>query len=164
MAWRIEPFRPEREDQILALILPIQQREFGVPITAEDQPDLRRIPEVYQSHRGQFWVGLEGEEVVGTIALIDFGSGGAIRKMFLRADQRGSGLAQALLDRLIRHAREQGMRHLHLGTLAQMHAAHRFYERNGFRAVAPEALPVDFPRMAVDNRFYALDLNDGDAR
>ena len=155
---QIHPFTPGLEDRILGLILPIQQEEFGVPITAEDQPDLRRIPEVYQSGRGGFWVGMSGDEVVGTIALLDYGGGGALRKMFLRADQRGSGLAQSLLDTLIAHARAGGMPRIVLGTLAQMRAAHRFYERNGFVAVAPEQLPEGFPRMAVDNRFYLLEL------
>jgi GNAT superfamily N-acetyltransferase len=158
MSWRIEPFTPGLEARILALILPIQQQEFGVPITAEDQPDLMKIPEVYQARGGGFWVGMQGDEVVGTLGLIDFGNGGALRKMFLRADQRGSGLAQGLLDTLIAHAKAGGLPRLALGTLAQMEAAHRFYEKNGFLPVAPEGLPEGFPRMPVDNRFYVREL------
>jgi GNAT superfamily N-acetyltransferase len=159
--FRIEPFRPGQEEQVLGLILPIQQGEFGVPITAADQPDLARIPEVYQVGRGGFWVGLAEGQVVGTIGLIDFGrppgGGGALRKMFLRHDHRGSGLAQALLDTLLVHAQKQGLPGIWLGTLPHMGAAHRFYERNGFRRVAPEDLPPDFPRMPVDTVFYALE-------
>jgi GNAT superfamily N-acetyltransferase len=155
---QIVRFRPGLEDQILSLILPIQQREFGVQITAEDQPDLRRIPEVYQAGRGDFWVALDGGTVVATLGLIDFGAGGALRKMFVAKDQRGSGVAQALLDTLIAHAVGAGLPALALGTLAQMHAAHRFYERNGFTAVTPEQLPPTFPRMPVDDRFYLRPL------
>ena len=151
---QIVPFRAGLEVSILALILPIQQREFGVQITAEDQPDLRRIPEVYQAGRGGFWVGLDGDEVVATLGLIDFGGGGALRKMFVRKDQRGSGVAQALLDTLVAHATAAKLPLLALGTLAQMHAARRFYERNGFHSIAPEQLPATFPRMPVDDRFY----------
>ncbi|HTL99291.1 MAG TPA: GNAT family N-acetyltransferase [Holophagaceae bacterium] len=157
-AFRIEPFMPGLEDRVLGLILPIQQQEFLVPITAADQPDLAAIPQVYQKGRGGFWVGLAGDEVVGSIGLIDFGSGGALRKMFLRKDRRGSGLAQALFDMLLARAEAQGLPALWLGTLSHMHAAHRFYERNGFSRVEPEALPPDFPRMAVDTVFYRRDL------
>ena len=157
-AFRIAPFTPEHEAQIYGLILPIQQQEFGVPITAADQPDLAKIPEVYQKGRGGFWVGLVDDEVAGSIGLIDFGSGGALRKMFLRKDQRGSGLAQRLLDTLLAHASATGLPFICLGTLSHMHAAHRFYERNGFTRVEPEALPPDFPRMAVDTVFYRRDL------
>ena len=158
MAFLIQPFQVGFERQVLDLILPIQQIEFGVPITARDQPDLARIPEVYQAGRGGFWVALAEGRVVGTIGLIDFGSGGALRKMFLHKDHRGSGLAQALLDTLLDHARSQALPGIWLGTLPHMVAAHRFYERNGFRRVEPEELPLDFPRMAVDTVFYALDL------
>ncbi|HEX9011252.1 MAG TPA: GNAT family N-acetyltransferase [Holophagaceae bacterium] len=153
---------------MLDLILPIQRLEFGVPITARDQPDLARIPEVYQAGLGGFWVGLEGGRVVGTIGLLAFGApprgGGALRKMFLHRDLRGSGLAQALLDTLLARACSQGLPGIWLGTLPQMGAAHRFYERNGFRRVEPEDLPPAFPRMAVDTVFYALELPRDPAR
>lgn len=158
----IQPFCPGQEDQVLNLILPIQQVEFGVPITAQDQPDLAHIPEVYQRGRGGFWVAVKRGQVVGTLGLIEFGQapkgGGALRKMFLRKDQRGSGLAQALLDTLLAHAQTKGLPALWLGTLPHMDAAHRFYERNGFSRVAPENLPQDFPRMAVDTVFYTRAL------
>ena len=36
----------------------------------------------------------------------------------------------------------------------------RFYEKNGFTALDPSELPTDFPRMAVDDRFYARDLTE----
>ncbi|WP_243384238.1 GNAT family N-acetyltransferase [Geothrix alkalitolerans] len=158
MPFLIQAFQAGLEDQVLDLILPIQQIEFGVPITARDQPDLARIPEVYQAGRGGFWVGLAEGKVVGTLGLIDFGSGGALRKMFLRRDHRGSGLAQALLDTLLDHARNHAIPGLWLGTLPHMGAAHRFYERNGFQRTEPEELPSDFPRMPVDTVFYTLDL------
>ena len=164
MAFVIAPFREGLEAQVLALILPIQQGEFGVAITAADQPDLGRIPDVYQWGRGGFWVGLQGDRVVGTLGLIDFGSGGALRKMFLAREQRGSGLAQALFDTLLAQARGLGLPGIWLGTLGHMTAAHRFYERNGFRSVQPEQLPADFPRMLVDTHFYALDLGHVPAR
>ena len=39
-----------------------------------DQPDLLQIPQFYQSGAGNFWVALDGEEVVGTVALLDIGN------------------------------------------------------------------------------------------
>lgn len=37
-------------------------------------------------------------------------------------------------------------------------AAHRFYEKNGFRELARSELPERFPVMAVDSKFYGLSL------
>jgi GNAT superfamily N-acetyltransferase len=150
----IAPFHPGQRDAVIALIVPIQTEEFGVVISAEDQPDLQQIPRVYQRGRGQFWVATLGGELVGTVGLLDFGSGGALRKMFVRRDRRGSGLGQALLDTAVGHARAAGLPGLWLGTVEAMTAAHRFYERNGFTRVAPGQLPPDYPRAAVDTRFY----------
>lgn len=45
---------------------------------------------------------------------------------------RGQGHAGALLDWLIRHAREQGCNAVHLDSGYQRHAAHRLYLHKGF--------------------------------
>jgi len=164
MAVRIVAFEPRHTAGVAELIVPIQRDEFGIPITYDAQPDLRDIAGYYRQGAGEFWVALaEDDRVVGSIGLLDIGAsrdGGALRKMFVRADFRGRrhGVAQALLDALLDHARRHGSAAVHLGTTEKFLAAHRFYEKNGFRAVPPEALPAGFPRMAVDSRFYRLDL------
>ncbi|HJV87471.1 MAG TPA: GNAT family N-acetyltransferase [Noviherbaspirillum sp.] len=150
-------FSPEYADGVLSVILPIQQDEFQVPITLEDQPDLLDIPGFYQRGAGNFWVALEQNRVVGTIALIDIGNGqGTLRKMFVQAEYRGKahGVAQRLLGTLLDWCAQQGMHEVYLGTTAKYLAAHRFYEKNGFAEMAKEALPATFPLVAVDTKFY----------
>ena len=158
----IQTFSPEHAEGVVRLILPIQQQEFGIAITAEAQPDLRDIPGFYQRGAGNFWVALDGGEVVGSIALLDIGNAqAALRKMFVRASHRGRehGVAAALLAVLLEHARTHGLREIFLGTTDKFLAAHRFYEKHGFAAVPREALPAAFPVMAVDSVFYALRLS-----
>lgn len=153
----ITAFQETHTEAICELILGIQQGEFQVPITLDDQPDLLMISSFYQQKGGNFWVALAGGEVVGTIALIDCGEGiGCIRKMFVRADYRGKeyGIAQQLLEILETWAHEKGITELYLGTIERLQAAIRFYSRNGFRAIAAEDLPTNFPRMAVDTHFF----------
>ncbi|WP_235523176.1 GNAT family N-acetyltransferase [Sphingobium sp. Leaf26] len=89
----------------------------------------------------------------------DIGAGqAALRKMFVVASHRGraAGVAQALLDRLMAEARDRDVTQIWLGTTDRLLAAHRFYERNGFALVQPEALPDSFPKMAGDTRFYGM--------
>jgi N-acetylglutamate synthase-like GNAT family acetyltransferase len=153
----IVPFRPEFERAVARLILAIQQSEFGIEISAEQQPDLARIPEFYQVGRGNFWVALAGGEVVRTISLLDIGSSqAALRKMFVHRDFRGSsaGTAGGLLEMAMDWARAESLREIFLGTTAQFVAAHRFYEKNGFSEIAKELLPAGFPVMEVDTTFY----------
>jgi len=156
----IRPFVPGDASAVVAVILPIQREEFGVAITAADQPDLADIPGWYQTGAGQFWLAELDGQAVGTIALKDIGGGAvALRKMFVKPVARGPvGAAQALLATALDHARAAGVQAVWLGTTDKFKAAHRFYEKNGFDLIEPEALPEAFPRMAVDTRFYRLGL------
>jgi N-acetylglutamate synthase-like GNAT family acetyltransferase len=155
-------YQEKYKQGIIDLILPIQQQEFGVPITINDQPDLQRIASFYQKENGNFWVAVEEEKVVGTIALVDIGNSRvALRKMFVHQDYRGKekGTAQALIDTLLEWARQKQVRAIFLGTIDTMKAAHRFYHKNGFVEIIKAQLPTGFPVMAVDNRFFVLHLS-----
>lgn len=149
--------------RVVDLILPIQQREFNVPITLEEQPDLLDIEGFYTRPGGGFWGAFGGGKLVGTIALIALGhQAGAIRKMFVKQEFRGKqlGIAQRLLETLVEHCRNHGVADLYLGTVAVMKAAHRFYERNGFHRMEKTELPGYFPLMPADNLFYHLHLDN----
>lgn len=153
----IVPFEPRHGEGVVAVILPIQQSEFEIPISLEAQPDLQSIPSFYQRGYGNFWVALADGEVVGTVALLDIGNAqAALRKMFVKAAHRGPehGIAARLLATLLDWCRERGVKEVYLGTTAKFLAAHRFYEKNGFREVARADLPPSFPVMVVDTRFY----------
>lgn len=157
----IAPFDVSHQAGVLDLIVGIQQREYGLAITAADQPDLGAIPSFYQQGVGNFWVALDSGKVVGTIGLCEFAPGqGALRKMFVSSDYRGrAGVAGQLLATLIDWARRHRIEAITLGTTDRFLAAHRFYEKNGFVRIAETDLPADFPRMAVDSRFYAMRLD-----
>lgn len=158
---RVQEYEECFQESVIGLILAIQQQEFGVPITREDQPDLCDIPNFYQAGNGNFWVALHEGAVVGTISLKDIGnSQGALRKMFVKADFRGAPYrtGQALLDTLFAWTHEKNLRDIFLGTTEKFLAAHRFYEKNGFSLVAKENLPKSFPLVAVDTRFYRRGL------
>jgi N-acetylglutamate synthase-like GNAT family acetyltransferase len=160
---KIRPFSTDLANAVVELILPIQRSEFHIPLTLADQPDLRNIPAFYQTGNGQFWVAVAAGRVVGAVGLRDLGDGqAALRKMFVHRDWRGRpgepGLGQRLFDALLDHARVRRFQCIHIGTTATFLAAHRFYERNGFVRVPWSALPANFPRMAVDSRFYIRNL------
>lgn len=159
---QIKPYTADFQSQVIALILGIQQGEFGIPITVADQPDLLIIETFYQTKRGDFWCTLtETGQVVGTIALIDVGDDfGTIRKMFVHPDYRGRELTVAtrLLQTLEAHALAGGMKTLYLGTLDILVAAQRFYAKNGYALIEANDLPPTFPRMSLDNLFFSKTL------
>ena len=153
----IIPFRREFKSDVLGLVVGIQRDEFGIEITAEQQPDLHDIPAFYQVRGGNFWLAVVDGRVVGTISLLDIGNNqGALRKMFVHPEFRGSErrTAKRLLETLLDWARDRQVREIFLGTTSKFLAAHRFYAGNGFSEVPRSALPSAFPIMTVDTRFF----------
>lgn len=147
--------------EIIDLILNIQQKEFNVPITIEDQPDLMQIEDFYFANGGSFWGAFIDGELVGTIALIKFDKkAAAIRKMFVKKEFRGKeyGIAQKLLETLITYCQKNRIDEVYLGTVSILEAALRFYERNHFIRIEKEQLPSKFPLMTADNVFCFLNL------
>ena len=132
-------------------------KNSAFPLHSLDQPDLKTIEDFYQHDNGNFWIALNGEEVIGTIALVDISNRQvALRKMFVAKPFRGNGIgvAQALLDAAIAWCRQKQVRDILLGTTSVYLAAHRFYEKNEFIQIDKAQLPKEFPVMSVDSKFY----------
>ncbi|RLJ32449.1 acetyltransferase (GNAT) family protein [Chryseobacterium sp. 7] len=162
MKLQIQTIGNSYSEQAIDLILTIQQQEFNIPITIQDQPDLLQIESFYREAGGNFWGAFVNGELVGSIALIKFDErAGAIRKMFVKKEFRGKELniAQELLEVLLSFCRENGIDDLYLGTVNVLKAAQRFYERNHFVKIEKENLPVKFPLMSADDVFYHLNLD-----
>ncbi|MDP4162188.1 MAG: GNAT family N-acetyltransferase [Bacillota bacterium] len=154
---RIREYDTRDNEDVVDLILSIQQEEYGIPISKEDQPDLFQIESFYQNGNGNFWVAVFEDRVVGTIALIDIGNGQvALRKMFVKEEFRGKTLntANLLLEKAKEWTREKNVKEIFLGTTLKFVAAQRFYEKNGFQLIEKEELPESFPIMQVDRKFY----------
>lgn len=157
---KIIEYNESYKDQVIKLILSIQQDEYSIPISIDDQPDLLTIPASYQTGNGNFWVALEDDVVIGTIALIDLGNQlTTLRKMFVAKEYRGTGLSNNLLDTLISWCKHKQVATIYLGTTSRFLAAHRFYEKNNFVSITKEALPHVFPLLAVDTVFYKYDVH-----
>jgi len=154
--FEIKPFTEQYRDQVFSLILKIQNEEFGVPITVQDQPDLANISSTYQKNNGNFWVALQEEEVIGTIALNDIGDGkSALKKMYVSKNYRGNvGVGKLLLDNLFDWCQKKNIQEIYLGTTAYFLAAQRFYEKNGFVEISRDKVPSQFPFTKYQTKFY----------
>lgn len=162
MKLQIQPIGNSYSEQAVELILTIQQKEFNIPITIEDQPDLLQMESFYKEAGGNFFGAFVDGELVGTIALIKFDErAGAIRKMFVRKEFRGKELniAQELLKVLISFCHKNRINDLYLGTITVLKAAQRFYERNHFVKIEKGNLPEKFPLMSADDVFYHLNID-----
>lgn len=150
------------QKQVENLVLGIQNGEFGLGLTAQDQPDLPNIAEFYKN--GCFWVALdENDQLMGTIGIEPLTGGQAsLRKMFLDKTMRGNkdeNLAQRLFETLLQYAKEKDYQELWLDTPPPAKAAHRFYERNGFERMPSEKTPSTYKHPAIEGlKIYRLTI------
>ena len=158
----IQTYSDIYQKQVENLVLGVQNDEFLLGLTAQDQPDLPNIGEFYKN--GCFWVALnEQNQVVGTIGLEPLSENqAALRKMFLDKTMRGNkdlNLAQNLFETLLAYAQQRNFQELWLDTPPPAKAAHRFYERNGFEPMPRESVPSSYKVPLInDLKIYRLTI------
>jgi putative acetyltransferase len=116
-------------DEVRALI-----GELETVLAAEYSPEQRHglsIDAIFQPHIRFFLARLRGAAVgCGGVAL--FADFAEIKRMYVRDVARGQGVADAIVARIEREARDAGLSMLRLETGDRQVAALRFYARAGF--------------------------------
>jgi len=82
-----------------------------------------------------FWLALDGERVAGCVALRPLAERQAdceVKRLYVRPEYRGAGIASALMDAAEEYARSSGFTHVYLDTFDALDAAVRFYDRRGY--------------------------------
>jgi ribosomal protein S18 acetylase RimI-like enzyme len=83
---------------------------------------------------GDIFFALLGEEIVGTVALLNEDSGKRfeISKLAVSSEHRRMGIGEKLLSHVLAYANERGIFHLHLISNTKLTPAIRLYEKFGF--------------------------------
>lgn len=145
------------KDKTIELIFDILENEFSHH-SKSGRPDLQNIPEEYQKNNGNFWIAIENENVVGTIALRNCDAKvGFLERMYVKKELRRAGLGKKLLSALIDFAKDKNYKEIFLSTWDEAISANNFYIKNGFKRI--EALPDNIAnRSSSDTVFYKLEL------
>jgi putative acetyltransferase len=109
--------------------------ELDRPLAREYPPEQRHglpLDAIFQPHVRFFIARLDGVAVgCGGVAL--FATFGEVKRMYVRDNARGRGIARALLSRIELETKNSGLDVLRLETGEGQLAAIRLYERAGFR-------------------------------
>ena len=141
-------YKEKYKEQIIDLILHIQNDEAGINLSLEEQPDLLDIPGCYEKDGGEFWLAVECDKLIGTLALMNKGDGNAVlKKGFVRAEYRKQGILGGLYKRLMDFAEENGFKTFVFDTPSVATNCHRFFEKRGYKRISREEIPFpyDFP-------------------
>ena len=85
----------------------------------------------------QFWLAEKKGELIGVLGLLKKGKSGLLRSLAVASTERNKGIAQALLEKALLHARQVGLEEVYLIT----GTAKNYFLRNGFKLISREALP-----------------------
>ncbi len=128
-------------DEVLAAAYPPEQRH-GLSLDA-----------IFAPHVRFFLARLDGA-AVGCAGVALFADFAEVKRMYVRAEARGRGVADALLARLEDEAWAAGIGLLRLETGERQPAALRFYERTGFRPCAAFGDYAVMPPFAVATSIF----------
>ncbi|GGG22436.1 hypothetical protein GCM10010964_08270 [Caldovatus sediminis] len=102
-------------------------------------PELRALATHFAGRGGALWAAERDGRVVGMVGAHPLPGDDAweICRMYVAAEERGTGLARRLLDAAEAQARAAGARRLVLWSDTRFGRAHRFYEKRGYVRAGP---------------------------
>jgi GNAT superfamily N-acetyltransferase len=107
-------------------------------------PDLLDFDAHYTAPHGAFWVVVDNGRIVGSVGVDRRRAGIAeLHRLYLEPGQRGRGLGEALVARVVEWCRAQAIPRLELWSDTRFEHAHRLYLRLGFRRDGERALVGD---------------------
>lgn len=89
-------------------------------------------PEELAVPNATFLVARRGGKAVGCVALMDMGTYGEVKRLFVRSEARGLALGMALMETLEGLCRDLGLRVVKLETGPELRGAMRIYTQRGY--------------------------------
>jgi GNAT superfamily N-acetyltransferase len=123
--------------------------EFEQPISSPNKPSTVVLD--------RYWVAIHDKEIVGTIGVLKLAPKSAVlKRMFVQKEYRGKdyGISASLLNEVLVWSSFESIDTIYLGTMSQFKAAHKFYEKHGFKVIGWHNLPASFVANPIDDVFY----------
>ncbi|MGC1789070.1 MAG: GNAT family N-acetyltransferase [Terriglobales bacterium] len=137
---------PEHIEEVRSLFLEYASSlGFSLCFQSFDE-ELKSLPGAYGPPSGRLLLARSADHAAGCIALRPLQPGICeMKRLYVRAEDRGRGLGQILVDRLIADARAIGYKRMRLDTVGSaMQDAIALYRRMGFKEIAPySSIPID---------------------
>jgi putative acetyltransferase len=134
----IRPLEPVDVPALLTIIA-ASRAEYGIAEKGVEllEPADHALYATYQRQRTLYFVALQDGEVVGGAGVAPLSGADPLtcelQRMYLKAEARGRGIGDALLQRCIAAAKQFLYVRCYLETVTQMRPALEFYGRHGFR-------------------------------
>lgn len=123
-------YNKKYEDQLIKLWVDVCVEEFGFEEWRDGMSKVEE--ELYE----KIWIAVIDNKVVGSIAYIDKGDNIAeIKRVYVYAEHRGTGISQQFMEMLIEELEEKGYEKVILETWSKFNRGINFYIKNKFQLV-----------------------------
>ena len=109
--------------------------EFHLYLEIQHYDDEKENPSLkYALPDGRLYLDISDDGIArGCIALRKLSDGkGEVKRLYVRPEYRGKGIATALVERIVKDARNIGYKELYLDTLPELESAVKLYKSFGF--------------------------------
>jgi ribosomal protein S18 acetylase RimI-like enzyme len=143
----LEPLRDHDLPRLLELMRDYHAHD-GLEFNVEKAT--RAVGNMLETSRGQVWLILEAETVIGYVALVwsyslEYGGLAAeVDELYLKPEARGRGVGRAVMKRFFEFCRAENVMLLRLETEPDNEAARGFYETLGFEIVKRRFMQLEF--------------------
>jgi GNAT superfamily N-acetyltransferase len=127
---RIERAGMDRVNEAYAIV-----QEYYEAVSVDVREDAVEFAHEYFGEGAGVWLTRDGEAVVGCIALRgleNLEKSGEVKRLYVKPEYRGQGIAERLLAALETYARESGYQAIYLDSKDDLKTAIRFYARHGY--------------------------------
>ena len=129
----ISPYSSRDQKSVKELILN-GLKEFGFTYSAKFDSDLED-PSIYIKNGGMFYVLKDNEKIVGTVAIINRGNVGELKRMYVDKHYQGKGYWSLLFKNAIEFCKQKKYKKLEFETNKKFKKGHVFYKNKGCRIV-----------------------------
>lgn len=122
--------------------------------------DVMQIEDYYIKNGGNFWIAVDKEKIVGTIALEKRQKKGILKRFYVDENYQHFGVGNDLYCMLEKYVKEEtDIQVLYLACGKVLKAAHRFYSKHGFQQT--DTLEIDM-HVSDDDDYFKKELNSVD--
>ncbi len=132
--YQIIEYNPKYNQKINDFVISIYIEEYGFK---EHREIIKNTDNsAFVKSGGNFWIALEEDEIVGTIAVWKHDKENIeIKRLYVKKEYRGTGLARTLYEKAIEYCEKNSFKRIFLGTYDKLETAIYFYLKKGFQEI-----------------------------
>ena len=101
----------------------------------EDLQDVMDMKEHYIKNGGNFWIAIDEDKIIGTIAFENRENIGILKRLYIKKEYQHKGIGTKLYNIFEEYIKKTNIKTIYLACGRVLENAHKFYIKNGFKKI-----------------------------